>query len=290
MWRILPTLAILPMVAACVAQPATTPPSSPPKPVLVLTEWNDWGGAGHPWPIELRLVAYDNGLVIWQPLKNNDPLTRPSFVWQQKTPAEVFALAAEAKAADLDGVRISDETVSLPLHMGMTDLWYSDPEKPELVKLTAYGMPCAATEEDLKYEWTSVLLKATNPRFLKLCDVLLRLPLADAKEWYPDAMKVELMAVDEKPDQLVAWPADWPQDRLSDSPIDGTIAEFCVPVGKRPAALTAAILDPQSEAWSQNIAADQTGPLWWVVLPYAARISMPGAIDTVASGPCLAAP
>ncbi len=274
------------MLAACASPDVERSRSSDPKPILVLTEWNDWGGTGHPWPIELRFVAYDNGLVIRQPVKNDNPLTRPSFVWQQKTPTEVFALAAEAKGAALDGVRISDETALLQLHMGWTDIWYWDPEKSELVKLTAYGMPCAATKEDLKYEGTYDVWKATNPRFLKLCDALLTLPLADAQEWHPDEMKVELMAVDEKPDRIVAWPGDWPKGRQSDNPVDGTISEFCVPVGKQPGTLTAAILDPQSEAWSQYIAAEQTGPLSWIVLPYAARISMPGAIESVASGPC----
>lgn len=75
---------ILPVLSACGSSPTVLPAPAEPRPVLVLTERIDWGGAGHPWPIELRLVAYDNGLVIRQPVKNESPLAKPRFVWQQK--------------------------------------------------------------------------------------------------------------------------------------------------------------------------------------------------------------
>jgi hypothetical protein len=270
-------------LSACASQPAT--PAPEPKPVLILSEWNYPLHIGHPWPIEIRLVAYDNGLLIRQLVRSDDWQTKPTFVWQQKTPTEVLALAAETKAAALEGVQISDESVSLPLHMGWTNILYADPEKPQLVKLTAYGYPCAVTKEDLKYEWTLLMWKATNPRFIKLCDALLGLPLADAKEWYPQEMKVTLMAVDE-PYKVVPLPDDWPTDWRTVSPVDGTEVEICVPVGPQPAGLTAELLDPSSEAWSKHPAVEQTGSFWWIVLPYAARIAMPGAIDHWADGPC----
>jgi hypothetical protein len=276
-------LGVVPILSACASEPAVTP--AEPKPVLILSEWNYPLHIGHPWPIEIRLVAYDNGLVIRQPVRTDDWRTKPKFVWQRKTPAEVRALAAEAKAAALDGIEISDESVSLPLHMGWTDIWYSDPEKPEPVKLTAYGYPCAATKEDLEYEWTFLMWKATNPRFIKLCDALLGLPLADAKEWHPKEMKVTLMAVDE-PHEVVPFPADWPTDWRTVSPIDGTKVELCVPVGPQPSGLTAEILDPRSDAWSKTPAVEQAGSFWWVVLPYAARVAMPGAVQDWADGPC----
>jgi hypothetical protein len=276
-------LCFVPILSACASETAT--PAAEPKPVLILSEWNYPLHIGHPWPIEVRLVAYDNGLVIRQPVRNDDWQTKPRFVWQQRTPAEVLSLAAEAKAAALEGAKISDESVSLPLHMGWTDILYADPGKPGLVKLTAYGYPCAATKEDLENEWTLLMWKATHPRFIKLCDALLGLPLDDAKEWHPKEMKVSLMAVDE-PYNVVPLPANWPTDWRTVSPVDGTEVEICVPVGPQPAGLTAELLDPRSDAWSRTPAVERRGPFWWIVLPYAARVAMPGAVDQWADGPC----
>lgn len=280
------TFGILPILSACVGQPVVGANAEEPKPVLILSEWIDWGGIGHPWPIELRLVAYDNGLVIQQPVKGDEPLTKPRFVWQQKTPAEVFALAAEMKAASLEGVEITDESVPLPIHMGWTNFEYWDADKSELVKLVAYGMPCIAKDRDGPDQWAAITRSATDPRFLKLCDMLLGLQSPQAKEWYPKEMTATLLAVDEPPGKTVAWPNDWPADWQPTSSVDGTQVEFCVPVGQQPDGLTAEILDPQSEAWSQTIAVAQTGSLWWTVSPHAARVSMPGRIGLLANGPC----
>jgi hypothetical protein len=170
--------------------------------------------------------------------------------------------------------------------MGWTDLQYWDAEKSELIKLTTYGMPCVANDADATGQWTAVARSATHPRFLDLCDALLRLQSPEAKEWYPKEMRVTLMAVDEPPSKIVTWPGDWPENWQPSGPADGTKVEFCVPVGAQPSTLTGEILDPQSDAWSQSVAVEQAGSLWWIVLPYAARVSMPSAIGLLANGPC----
>jgi hypothetical protein len=277
---------ILPIVSACVGQPALPPKSTEPKPVLVLSERIDWGGSGHPWPIELRLVAYDNGLIIQQPVKN-DPLTKPQFVWQKKTPDEVSALVAEVKAAGLDHIQVTHENVPLAVDAGFTSIEYRDSESAEsLVKATAYDMPCAAEDSDAQVAWKALARSATDSRFLQLCDKLLRLPRADAKEWYPDEMTVALITVNKQPDKIVPWPEAWPRKwSISDEGSYKKI-EVCAPVGPRPDDLTAQILDPRSEAWSQSIAVKQDGSEWWIVIPFAARIAMPGAVSPWADGPC----
>jgi hypothetical protein len=259
-----------------------------PSAVLVLTEEGYPAFLDTPWPTELRLVAYDNGLIIRQPVRLDDPRKKPHFVWQQRTPAEVIAWAAKVKAAALDHVELTDRNVPLPFEESVTILQYWDAESESLglARLQAYGLPCRAAEDESVDEGSTQIRQATNPRFLELCDALLRLPLDDAKEWHPAEMVVSLLVDNQAPDALIEWPDGWPA-KWRELRLQGyTKVELCVPVGPQPNAITAQILDPQSEVWSRRISVKRVGSEWWMVTPDAAEIAMPGEVLSWFRGPC----
>lgn len=138
----------------------------------------------------------------------------------------------------------------MPFQESMTILQYWDAESKSLglARLQAYGMPCRASEDESDDEGSTEIRQATNPRFLELCDALLRLPLDDAKEWHPAEMVVSLFVDNQAPDALIEWPDGWPA-KGRELRLEGYMkVELCVSVGPQPNAITAQILDPQSEA------------------------------------------
>jgi hypothetical protein len=279
-------LGILPILSACASEPVK--PVAEPKPVLVLTESDYPAFLGSPWPTDLRLVAYDNGLIIRQPVEEYDPRKRPHFVWQLRTPAEVIAWAANVKAAALDRVELTDWSASMPFRESTTILQYLDAESKSqgLARLQAYGMPCRASEGERDDEGSIQIRQATNPRFLELCDALLRLPLDDAKEWHPAEMVVTLLVDNQAPDTAIAWPDGWPA-KWRELRLEGyTKVEVCVPTGRQPNTITAQILDPQSEVWSRRISVKQVESEWWIVTPDDAQIAMRGEVLSWFRGPC----
>lgn len=280
------TFGILSILSACASEPAA--PAAEPKAVLVLTESDYPAFPGSPWPTDLRLVAYDNGLIIRQPVEDYDPRKKPHFVWQQRTPAEVMAWAANVKAAALDHVELTDWSASMPFRESTTILQYWDAESDSLglARLQAYGKPCRASDDGIDDEGSIQIRQATNPRFLELCDALLSLPLDDAKEWHPAEMVVSLLVDNRPPDAVIAWPEGWPA-RWRELRQEGyTEVELCVPVGPEPNAITAQILDPQSEVWSHRTSVKQVESEWWIVTPDDAEIAMPGEVLSWFRGPC----
>ena len=272
------------LASACTA----TDEGAGPRAVLVLTESDYPGFPGSPWPVELRLVAYDNGLIIRQPDGSGDLRKKPHFVWQQRTPAEVIALVTKAKEAALERVELTDWNASMPFVESTTILQYSDSEDESLglARLQAYGMPCRATDNERDDEGSAQIRHATNPRFLDLCDALLRLPLDDAKEWHPAEMVVRLLVDNAAPDAAVDWPRGWPA-KWRELRLEGyTMIELCVPVGPQPDGVTAQILDPQSELWSHRTSVKQAGSNWWTITPYDAEVAMPGEVLSWFRGPC----
>jgi hypothetical protein len=261
-----------------------THPAAAPKPILVLSEWYDWGGAGHPWPIEVRLIAYDDGLVIRQPNRNVEPLAKPTFVWQQRDPKEVAAWADAAKVALHGIVPDLDSGVGLPLHLGGTDIEYWDAEAEQLVRSTSLSRPCLSPGDDAPDELTAQLRTLTHPSFLTFCDFLLGQSLSDAAAWMPKTIKVELFASPTAPGRLTDLPAAWPRKWIAES-IGHESVEICLPVGATPDHLTAEILDPESKAWSQLTGFQLSDDTWWIVIPSAAQISLPAALHGE-FGPC----
>lgn len=278
--RLLPLAFPLLLLAGC-----ATPPAAPPKPVLVITEWFDRVMPG-PWPLDVRLVAYDNGLVLAQP-RPKETTEVPDFIWSQMTPGAVFELAAEAKDAALENVEITDEDVSLPLHIGITNIDHWDPDKSAFSRLQAYGAPCRSWSGGEDAPWTAALRAATDPRFLVLCERLLHLQLPNAQAWQPTEMTVILFPEDKPSDRIIPWPAVWPKKWREINLYGHRAIEVCVPVGPNPDELTAQILDMNSKQWTSR-APSVRGPdaNLWSILDAAAKVSIPGEIEDVAPGPC----
>lgn len=268
-------LALLPQCAVA---------ASPPKPILAITELTMMG-PHYPWPTDLRFIAYDNGLIILQPEHNFDGLTKPRFIWEHRSPAEIVALVAEAKAAALTDVQVTDQSVSLPFDMGWTGIHYWDAERSELIKVTAYGLPCIAWDSFPKQESVALERMATHPRFLKLCDAILSFASSDAKEWTPEEMVVSLIASPDGSEPTISWPADWPRDWPQRSVLGIRATDICVPVATEQNALTAQALDRRSPLWSQGGAVELSATERWTISVYGSRAVLPAAFDGW-PGPC----
>lgn len=291
MQRILAALGILLILSACAATSTTASNSAEPKAILVLAAPNYELYLRHSWPVELRLVAYDNGLVIRQPMQLNNPEGPPHFVLQQKSPAEVQALVAEVMAAALAGIELTKRDAPVPLHAGATYLQYWDAAEQAFVSLYAYGTPCAGNDDDAKKPWVADIRPLTDPRFLKLCDDLLRLPLDGAEDWHPTEMLVELLAAESQTvDKVMPWPETWPRKWWQSDGHGSKGITLCVPISAQPDSMTAQLLSPGSEVWTKNIAVDKSGRDWWTITAYAAKVMMPYRVENWSSGPCSADP
>jgi hypothetical protein len=261
-----------------------------PKPVLTLIEYGGWGGIGYPLPTGLAFVAYDNGLII-QSLRRN-PADQPTFVSSQHTPAEVAALAAEAKAALQEVVSHERQPDGLPTDQGWTIIQYQDGANAELVEVTTYGLPCIAQDAELKEQFKAELRSAADPRYLQFCDALVRKEFPSAEPWFPKEMWVILRAQPGKPDELIEWPGDWP--RTWEESSDHQIRMICVPIPEKPSGITAEMLLP-TRGDNKTRAVEETKLAWWVIA--GSGISMPGEISlardgrrmTLLSGPCSSA-
>lgn len=258
-----------------------------PRPVLAITEVT-MIGPRYPWPTELRFIAYDNGLIILQPKHNFDPWIKSRFVWERRSPAEIAALVAEARAAALTDIRITDPSVPLPFDMGWTDIHYWDDARSELVKVTAYGLPCIAGEITPKQRNIASERLATHPRFLGLCDAILSFASSGAKEWAPTEVLVQLVASPDGSEPTIPWPADWPSNWQERVALGTEAVDICVPITTDQHALTAQILDPRSPIWSQPVAFEISATERWSISPFGSRAVLPGAFDGW-PGPCSSA-
>lgn len=288
---ILVAFGILPILSACAAPATTVSHAAEPRAILVLAESHYELYLSHPWPVDLRLVAYDNGLVIRQPMQLSNPEGPPHFVSQQRSPGEIQALVAEVKAAALAGVELTRQDAPLPLHAGDTRLEYWDADAQTFVSLYAYGTPCSGNDDDAKKPWVAEMRPLTDPRFVKLCDDVLRFPLDGAEDWHPQEMLVQLLATESQTvDKVVPWPRSWPRKWRVDDGGGYKQITLCVPVGTQPDNITAQILSPGSEVWTKNVAVGKSGREWWTITAYAAQAMMPYRVENWASGPCSADP
>jgi hypothetical protein len=265
-----------------------TPVFAEPKAVLVLTEEQIFSsGPRSAWPTRLRLIAYDNGLIIRRPSVPTDPQDQPRFVWQQRPRSEVLAWVAEVKAAALDKIDLTDRSVSLPVDWNFTTLQYWDRDSTSLglARLSADGTPCTANDDEARAEETALARQATDPRFLALCDKLMRLSLEGAEIWHPQEMVVTLFAFEnQKPDETVPWPDDWPKKFAK---VDQTM-EICVPVGADPNPITALILDPKFPWLHPSLAVSRSETEQWMI--GWGEVVFPGEVLSWFRGPCSADP
>lgn len=281
MWRVAQICLLPLLLIGCAAAAPVVP-----KPILIVTEWYDRGLLTSPWPLDLRLVAYDNGLVIAQ-RRSGDFGDVPEFVWQQMAPEEASALAAEAKAAGLENVAITGESAQIFPDSGFTAIEYWDAERSELVKLEASATPCRAWDRRAEDNWWTELRRATDPRFVTLCDRLLQLPLPAAKIWHPAEMTIVLIPGKGELDRIAGWPESWPKTWRKIDLYGSPSIEVCVPVGPEPDAFTAQFLDMGSAQWTPDATALR-GPLseLWTPLAFASKVAMPAPITHWAPGPC----
>lgn len=243
-----------------------------PKPVLTLIEYGGWSGIGYPLPTGLAFVAYDNGFVIQYARGRGSD--QPAFVSSQRTPAEVAALAAEAKAA-LNGVASHEQQPSgLPTDQGWTIILYRDPATAKLVEIATYGLPCLADGSEQEGQFTADLRSAADPKFLRFCDGLLRTTFPNAKPWFPEEMLVFLRAQPGRPGKLIDWPGDWPK-KWQES-VDHTSRAICVPISDQSSNATKELLYP-SLTPRTTTAVEETKLAWWVIA--SVEVSMPGEIS-----------
>jgi hypothetical protein len=257
------------------------------QPILALIEYHGWGGIGYPLPNGLALVAYEDGLIIQS--DRGSVSVQSAFISSQRTPAEVAALAAEAKSA-LQGVDSHEQQPNgLPTDQGWTIILYRDPATAELVELTTYGLPCLAADAEQKGPFTADLRNAADPRFLRFCDGLVRKTFSNAEPWFPKEMLVFLRAQPARPDKVIDWPSDWPKAWQESA--DHTSRTICVPISNQPSGVTKEMLFPPPGR-VPTTAVEETKIAWWVIAGL--EVSMPGELSLddagrrvpLLNGPC----
>lgn len=175
-------------------------PHKGPAPVLVLMTNDPWAQViGSDTP---RLVAYDDGTVIYQRDQNKIP-----GLWTAHlTPEGLSKLVESARPL----LRLPSLQRHYDLAPGVTDqptttLFISAKEVTKVVGV--YGL----TAQERSFREHIEGEEPPPPEFMKAFKALCEYLVADAKPWVPPYIEVMLWDYDYAPDASIIWPSKWPK-------------------------------------------------------------------------------
>ena len=136
------------------------------RPVVAMFLVSPWRHVEDLWPIDLVLVAYDDGLIIKRVAAASDN-EGPRFVSRQSTTRDVMALATTAKS-HLQKIPAGFQSRPGMLDLPTTFIQYWDKDKSTLVEMSNYGVPCMADPDQPIGLLLKMMRDAAHPEFLKL--------------------------------------------------------------------------------------------------------------------------
>jgi hypothetical protein len=172
-------------------------PQAPPKVLVDLIEAPDMVVPRGPLPLGLRFALYDDGEILVRLPTYRE--SSPQFQTGRLTLAETKKIRSRIanELVDLDPTLTGDHSWT---DQGSTliDVWDSGLQRYR--GAATYGMPCGAPTGE-----TAPDRRLTDPKFLEVCDWLLRYQIASPSKWVPDGVTLFLGVSDLPPKHVFVW-------------------------------------------------------------------------------------
>jgi hypothetical protein len=275
-------LSLAPFLLALILAMATPAlAAAAPKPILFLWEFSGWGQG--PAPFGLRFVLYDDGRLIATDATLESDQDRGPTLYTKMIGADAAAAMADEVLDQLADVPHDAGGYFGMTDQGETDIQVWDRRQDKYILYRAYAHPCLGVGRDFqKSPWRAVNRRATDLRFLEVCDRLSSYPVENLHYWTPEALWIVTVKSSEAPLLTFEWPADWgPMPMPSEHPSQ----LLCVPITDRPSALTEQLVELSERSLSRFIESGaKIDSSHWLVLNHW-EWALPGEIGLAESDP-----
>jgi len=188
---------------------AAQPVAAEPMPLMLLWESPSADDPAGAWPRGLRVVIYDDGLVL-KLVRAATASTEAQVVMGHVSAHGAKHRAAQTVALLSNAPRPEDIKADFPeLRYTVLDVW--DAQRKDDVRWAVVGHPCASLDGSALPPLDQQVRGALDERFRSACDMLARTMVPDAVEWLPQAIWIDLTPAEDGSDGIAPWPADWPE-------------------------------------------------------------------------------